>query len=153
MGLSISGGFAILMLLLGVLAYIFWKKNKKYQKESNTSSFELLNCSSSLPPMRRDLSDLSSINPVPKPPRTGQYGDSFSRMSVATAHGDDDDSKLRLTWQDELNCNYVSTVQSLHDVLPARAERQQQVLRVLAGQQTRQQGQHRDHVHHDLLPV
>ena len=98
-----------MMLLLGVLTYIFWKKNKRYQKESNTSSFELLNCSSSLPPMRRDLSDLSSINPVPKPPRTGQYGDSFSRMSVATAHGDDDDSKLRLTWQDELNCNYVSS--------------------------------------------
>ena len=95
-----------MIIIVGISFLVWFLKRKKIQRKSNASSFELLNASSTLPSMRKEELDRSSINPVPKPPRTGVYGEAFSRMSLALPR---EDSRQRLVWQDDLNSNYVSS--------------------------------------------
>ena len=95
-----------MIIIVGIDFLVWFLKRKKIQRKSNASSFELLNASSTLPSMRKEELDRSSINPVPKPPRTGVYGEAFSRMSLAMPR---EDSRQRLVWQDDLNSNYVSS--------------------------------------------
>ena len=102
MGVSLLGLLLLGLFIAGVLVYML-RRRKLLKKTKNASSFELLNSSLTLPPMKKDHLN-SPVNPLPKPPRTGLYGDAFSRMSVSTIA---DDSQVMLTGQDELNCNYI----------------------------------------------